>query len=82
MTPLSLSPSNIVKTYTMNNKFFKNLKACLKKAITYKKGKLVLQSKVIEIPEPSAQCKTKQIKKMRLSYFSRTAAILQIIELN
>ena len=49
----------------MNNKFFKDLKTGLEEAIAYKKGKLDLRSELIEIPEPPAKYKAKQIKKIR-----------------
>ena len=49
----------------MSNKFFKDLKKGLEEAIAYKKGKLDLRSELIEIPEPPAQYKAKQIKKIR-----------------
>src|SRR5271154_3018735 len=49
----------------MSNKFFKDLKAGLEDAIAHKKGKLELRSELIEIPEPPAEYKAKQIKKIR-----------------
>jgi len=49
----------------MSNKFFEDLKIGLEEAIAYKKGKLDLRSELIEIPEPPAQYKAKQIKKIR-----------------
>jgi len=49
----------------MNNKFFKDLKAGLEDAIAYKEGKINLRSQIIEIPEPPALYKAKQIKKIR-----------------
>jgi putative transcriptional regulator len=52
----------------MSNKFFKDLKAGLEDAIAYKKGKLNLRSKDIEIPEPPAEYKARDIKKIRERY--------------
>lgn len=49
----------------MSNKFFKDLKKGLEEVIAYQKGKLNLRSETIEIPEPPAQYKAKQIKKIR-----------------
>jgi putative transcriptional regulator len=49
----------------MSNKFFKDLKTGIEEAIAYKKDKLDLRSESIEIPEPPAQYKAKQIKKIR-----------------
>jgi putative transcriptional regulator len=46
-------------------KFFKDLKKSLEEAIAYQQGKLDLRSEVIEIPEPPARYKAKQIKKIR-----------------
>jgi putative transcriptional regulator len=46
-------------------KFFKNLKKGLEEAAAHKKGKLVLRSEVIEIPEPPAEYKAKDIKNIR-----------------
>ena|SRR5438445_11668251 len=49
----------------MNKKFFKDLKAGLADAIAHEKGKLDLRSELVEIPEPPAEYKPKQIKKIR-----------------
>lgn len=49
----------------MKNKFFEDLKTGLEEVIAYKKGKLDLRSELIEIPEPPAQYKAKQIKEIR-----------------
>jgi putative transcriptional regulator len=49
----------------MPNKFFKDLKKGLEEVVAYKKGKLDLRSESIEIPEPPAEYKAKQIKKIR-----------------
>jgi putative transcriptional regulator len=46
-------------------KFFNDLKKGLEEAIAYQQGKLDLRSEEIEIPEPPAQYKAKQIKKIR-----------------
>jgi putative transcriptional regulator len=46
-------------------KLFKELKAGLEDAIAHKKGKLSLRSEFIEIPEPPAQYKAREIKKIR-----------------
>ena len=47
------------------NKFFKKLKAGFEEAIAYEQGKLDLRSEIIEIPEPPAAYKAKDIKKIR-----------------
>lgn len=52
----------------MSDKFFKDLKAGLEDAIAYKKGKLNLRSKDIEIPEPPTEYKAREIKKIRERY--------------
>lgn len=49
----------------MSNKFFKDLKKSLEEVVAYKKGKLDLYSEYIEIPEPPAEYKAKDIKKIR-----------------
>ncbi|HLC06622.1 MAG TPA: helix-turn-helix domain-containing protein [Candidatus Babeliales bacterium] len=49
----------------MSNKFFKDLKKGLEEAIEYKKSKLDLRTEGLQIPEPPAQYKAKQIKKIR-----------------
>lgn len=49
----------------MANKFFNDLKAGLEDVVAYKKGKLDLRSEVIELPEPPAKYKAKDIKKIR-----------------
>ncbi len=52
----------------MKNQFFKDLKSGLEDAIAYKKGKLDLRSDSIEIPEPPAEYKSHQIKKIRKAH--------------
>ena len=47
------------------SKFFKKLKAGLEEAIAYEQGKLDLRSEIIEIPEPPAHYKAREIKKIR-----------------
>ena len=49
----------------MSDKFFKDLKKSLEEVVAYKKGKLDLYSEYIEIPEPPAEYKAKDIKKIR-----------------
>ena len=49
----------------MSNTFFKDLKAGLEDAIAHKKGKLDLRSVSIEVPEPPAEYKPKDIKNIR-----------------
>lgn len=53
----------MAREFTMSSKFAKDLKAALKEAIAHKEGKLDLYSEYIEIPEPPAEYKTKEIKK-------------------
>src|SRR6266404_3444037 len=49
----------------MSSKFARDLKTALKEAIAHKEGKLDLYSEYIEIPEPPAEYKAKEIKKIR-----------------
>ena len=49
----------------MSSKFAKDLKAALKQAIAHKEGKLDLRTTEIEVPEPPAEYKAKEIKKIR-----------------
>ncbi len=49
------------------SKFFKDLKAGLEEAIAHKQGKIQLRSETIEVPEPPAEYKQKDIKKIRVS---------------
>jgi hypothetical protein len=50
--------------FTMSSKFAKDLKAALKEAIAHKEGKLDAIAEYIEIPEPPAEYKPKEIKKI------------------
>jgi putative transcriptional regulator len=47
------------------SKFYKDLKAGLEEIIAYKEGKLDLRTTIIEVPEPPAEYKAKDIKKIR-----------------
>jgi hypothetical protein len=47
------------------SKFYKDLKAGLEEILAYKEGKIKLRSTYIEIPEPPASYKAKDIKKIR-----------------
>jgi putative transcriptional regulator len=47
------------------SKFYNDLKASLKDAVAYKKGKISLRSETLEMPEPPAEYKAKEIKKIR-----------------
>ena len=47
------------------SKFFKDLKKGLEEAVAYKQGKTKLRSKVVEIVEPPAEYKAKEIKIIR-----------------
>lgn len=49
----------------MSSKFARDLKAALKQAIAHKEGKLNLRTTEIEVPEPPAEYKAKEIKKIR-----------------
>ena len=49
----------------MSSTFAEDLKAALKEVVAYKKGKLDLYSEYIEIPEPPADYKPREIKKIR-----------------
>jgi putative transcriptional regulator len=47
------------------SKFYEDLKEGLEEIIAYKKGKVNLRTTEIEIPDPPAQYKAKDIKKIR-----------------
>jgi len=49
----------------MSNKFFKDLKKSLEEVVAYKEGKFDLYSEYIEIPEPPAEYRAKEIKRIR-----------------
>ena len=49
----------------MSSKLFKGLKAGLEEVIAYKKGEIDLIVEEIEIPEPAAIYKSKEIQKIR-----------------
>lgn len=49
------------------SKFFKDLKKGLEEALAHTKGKITLKSEFIEIPEPPAEYKPKEIRKIRES---------------
>lgn len=49
----------------MADKFFNDLKTGLEEIISYRKGKLDLRSEEIELPEPPAKYKAKDIKRIR-----------------
>ena len=56
----------------MSNNFFKDLKESLEEVVAYKNGKLDLRSQLIEVPEPPAKYKAKDIKKIReRNYYSQ-----------
>lgn len=60
------------KKKVKRNKFFEELKAGLEDAIAHSKGKLHLRSERIEIPEPPAEYKPKEIKSIRENnYYSQ-----------
>lgn len=47
------------------SKLFKGLKKGLKEALAYSEGKITLKSEIIEIPEPPAEYKAEDIKRIR-----------------
>lgn len=49
----------------MSDKFFKDLKKSLEEAVAHSEGRLDLYSEYIEIPEPPAEYKARDIKKIR-----------------
>lgn len=49
------------------NMFFEDLKESLEEVVAYKKGKLTLRSELIEIPEPPASYKARDVKRIRKS---------------
>jgi putative transcriptional regulator len=46
-------------------KFYKDLKAGLDEALAYRKGKIKLHTELIEVPEPPAEYRAKDIQKIR-----------------
>lgn len=60
------------------SKFFKDLKGALEESIAHKNGKIKLHSIEIEIPEPPAEYKPKDIKKIRAKncYSQRSLAMV------
>src|SRR3990167_1381141 len=54
-----------MKSKKNKNKFFDDLKEGLQEVLDYKKGKIKLSSEYIEIPEPPAKYKAKEIKNLR-----------------
>lgn len=46
-------------------KFYKDLKSGLEEILEYKKGKLKLNSEIIEVPEAPVEYKAKDVKKIR-----------------
>jgi putative transcriptional regulator len=66
----------------MGNKFFKDLKKGLEEVIAYQKGKLDLRSEEIEIPEPPAQYKAKQIKKIRKQHHYSQSIFAKILNVS
>lgn len=48
-----------------NSKFFEGLMEGLQEVLDYKKGKIKLTTEYIEIPEPPAKYKAKEIKNIR-----------------
>lgn len=47
------------------SKLFKGLKKGLKEALAHAEGKITLKSEIIEIPEPPAEYRAKDIKRIR-----------------
>lgn len=47
------------------SKLFKGLKKGLEEALAHSEGKITLKSEIIEIPEPPAEYKAKDIKRIR-----------------
>lgn len=47
------------------SKLFKGLKKGLEEALAYSEGKITLKSELIEIPEPPAEYRPKDIKRIR-----------------
>lgn len=55
----------MIKKKSGKNKFFEELKSGLEDAIAHSKGKLDLRSEHIEIPQPPAKYKPKEIQQIR-----------------
>jgi putative transcriptional regulator len=55
----------------MNSKFYKDLKAGLDEYLEYLEGKIELRTTVIEVPEPPAEYKAKDIKKIETTPFTK-----------
>ena len=47
------------------SKFYEKLKEGLEDVLAHKKGRITLRSEIVEIPEPPAQYKANDIKKIR-----------------
>ena len=60
------------------SKFFKDLKSGLEEAIAYKKGKIKLRTKLIQLPEAPAEYKAEDIRNIREShdYSQRVFALI------
>jgi len=55
-----------MKSKTVNkNKFFEDLKEGLEEVLNHRRGKIKLTSEFIEVPEPPAKYKPKEIRKIR-----------------
>lgn len=53
------------KRFKENNKFFEDLKSGLQEVLDHRRGKIKLTSEFIEIPEPPAEYKPREIKQIR-----------------
>jgi putative transcriptional regulator len=65
----------------VSKKLFKNLKAALEDVAAHQRGELQLYSEIIVIPEPPAEYKPQQIKKIReVNHYSQSvfAKILNV----
>lgn len=63
-------------------KLFKELKAGFKDAIAHEKGKIHLRTISIEIPEPPAEYKPKDIKKIRENYHYSQGVFAKILNVS
>ena len=66
----------------MSRKFAKDLKAALKEVIAYQEGKIKLRSIEIEIPEPPAEYKPKDIKKIRAKNHYSQSSLAMVLNVS
>lgn len=63
-------------------KFYDDLKAGLTDAIAYKKGKISLRSETLAMPEPPADYKAKEVKKIRETHNYSQSVFAKILNVS